>query len=103
MRKLRVPGAQVEQFCLPTERIVARPAARASIVHSRKPGSTKYSTGVSSTAPLLTRGSLHCQRFDSRSVAVPSLASRTVLPVLFCVSGGGDADDAVAAAMHATA
>ena len=101
-RKLRVSSAHVEQFGFPSERIVARPRLRASIVHSWKPGSIRYATGVNSTAFVLTLGSLQRQRFESRSFIVAPLASRNVLPVLLCVIGGGVADDAATATMHAT-
>src|SRR5215210_4235599 len=60
-RKDRSASVHAAQFGLPVERIVARPILRASIFHSRKPGSTKYSTGVSSTAFVLARGSLQRQ------------------------------------------
>ena len=102
-RKSRAARAQDEQLGLPLERIVARPVLRASIVHSRKPGSTKYSTGVSSTALVLACGSLQRQRFESRSVADAPFASRTTFPEDACVIGGRAADDAPTATRAASA
>src|SRR5580765_4366656 len=100
-RKLRAVSGHVEQFGCPNERIVARPRLWATTLHSWKPGSTKYSTGVRTTAFVLTRGSLQRQRFASRSVAVAPLAMWNVLPDDACVIGGRDADAAPTARIAA--
>ena len=63
----------------------------------------KYSTGVSSTAAELRRGSLQCQRFDSRRTAFSPFASRTVLPEAACVIGGRTADEAATEVTQPTA
>src|SRR3954468_22252105 len=100
---LRVARPHGEQLGRPSARIVARPVLCAPIVHSRKPGSTKYSTGVSSTAFVLTAGSDQRHRFDSRSVASSPFASRMTFPEAACVSGGRSAADAVTATIEPNA
>src|ERR1051326_1909285 len=80
-RKRRVGSAQPVQFGVPTDRIVARPRFCGSTVHSRKPGSTKYSTSVSSTARVLVRGSIQRHRFERREVRGLPLRGRAGFPV----------------------